>query len=103
MDQSASIPGWMEWVIEKKYPRWRDVPTTAEGRAGTARLWIICRVFVAFALLWVRRRFAGVIDARESRAIEECGCAVAPLVLFALVWLLAEDSPKPSKHRAAPA
>src|SRR5229473_6361714 len=32
----ASIPGWMEWVIDKKYPTWRTVPTTAEGRAGTA-------------------------------------------------------------------
>jgi radical SAM superfamily enzyme YgiQ (UPF0313 family) len=32
----ASIPGWMEWVIDKKYPAWRAVPTTAEGRAGTA-------------------------------------------------------------------
>jgi radical SAM superfamily enzyme YgiQ (UPF0313 family) len=32
----ASIPGWMEWVIDKKYPTWRAVPRTAEGRAGTA-------------------------------------------------------------------
>jgi hypothetical protein len=32
----ASIPGWMEWVIDKKYPAWRDVPTAGDGRAGTA-------------------------------------------------------------------
>jgi radical SAM superfamily enzyme YgiQ (UPF0313 family) len=32
----ASIPGWMEWVIDKKYPAWRDVPTSAGGAAGTA-------------------------------------------------------------------
>jgi hypothetical protein len=32
----ASIPGWMEWVIDKKYPTWRDVPTTPDGGAGTA-------------------------------------------------------------------
>src|SRR5436190_5865120 len=32
----ASIPAWMVWVIDKKYPTWRTVPTTAEGRAGTA-------------------------------------------------------------------
>src|SRR5258706_13416412 len=32
----ASIPGWMEWAIDKKYPAWRDVPTGADGRAGTA-------------------------------------------------------------------
>ncbi len=32
----ASIPGWMEWVIDTKYPAWRDVPTTDVGAAGTA-------------------------------------------------------------------
>jgi hypothetical protein len=30
----ASIPAWMQWVIDKKYPTWRDVPTTADGHAG---------------------------------------------------------------------
>ena len=32
----ASIPGWMEWVIDKKYPAWRDVPVDSDGSAGTA-------------------------------------------------------------------
>ena len=32
----ASIPEWMEWVIDKKYPAWRDVPTASDGSAGTA-------------------------------------------------------------------
>jgi radical SAM superfamily enzyme YgiQ (UPF0313 family) len=32
----ASIPEWMEWVIDKKYPAWRDVPVGAGGKAGTA-------------------------------------------------------------------
>jgi radical SAM superfamily enzyme YgiQ (UPF0313 family) len=32
----ASIPEWMEWVIDRKYPAWRQVPTTSDGRAGTA-------------------------------------------------------------------
>jgi radical SAM superfamily enzyme YgiQ (UPF0313 family) len=32
----ASIPQWMEWVIDKKYPAWRDVPKTADHKAGTA-------------------------------------------------------------------
>ena len=32
----ASIPGWMEWVIDKKYPQWRDVPRNEDGSAGTA-------------------------------------------------------------------
>lgn len=32
----ASIPGWMEWVIDKKYPMWRDVPHHEDGTAGTA-------------------------------------------------------------------
>src|SRR6187549_1830156 len=32
----ASIPEWMEWVIDRKYPAWRDVPKTPDDRAGTA-------------------------------------------------------------------
>jgi radical SAM superfamily enzyme YgiQ (UPF0313 family) len=32
----ASIPEWMEWVIDRKYPAWRDVPSTGDGKAGTA-------------------------------------------------------------------
>src|SRR5262249_13053968 len=32
----ASIPEWMEWVIDKKYPAWRNVPTAQGGEAGTA-------------------------------------------------------------------
>jgi len=32
----ASIPEWMEWVIDKKYPAWREVPKTEDHRAGTA-------------------------------------------------------------------
>jgi radical SAM superfamily enzyme YgiQ (UPF0313 family) len=32
----ASIPEWMEWVIDKKYPAWRNVPLSADRRAGTA-------------------------------------------------------------------
>jgi radical SAM superfamily enzyme YgiQ (UPF0313 family) len=32
----ASIPEWMEWVIDKKYPAWRNVPRGSDGAAGTA-------------------------------------------------------------------
>jgi len=32
----ASIPEWMEWVIDRKYPAWRDVPVDSDGKAGTA-------------------------------------------------------------------
>ena len=28
----ASIPGWMEWVIDQKYPTWRNVPVAASLR-----------------------------------------------------------------------
>jgi hypothetical protein len=77
-------------------------------RRRSACLWIVCRVFVAFSLLWVGQRFARAIDGRKSRAIEECGYAVAPLVLFALLWLFddlpqSDDLPQRSKRWAAPA
>ncbi|MGE5361659.1 MAG: B12-binding domain-containing radical SAM protein [Bacteroidales bacterium] len=32
----ASIPEWMLWVVDKKYPAWRHVPLTPDGRAETA-------------------------------------------------------------------
>jgi hypothetical protein len=70
-------------------------------RCRSACLWITSRVVVAFALLWIGRRFARVMDARKSCAIEQCGCGAAPLVLFALLWLL-DDSPQQSKRWAAP-
>jgi hypothetical protein len=74
----------------------------AGWRCRSACLWIVGRVFVAFALLWVREMSVRVIAGRKSHAIEECGCAVAPLVLFAVVWLL-DDSPQRSKRWVAPA
>jgi hypothetical protein len=99
----ASIPGWMEWVIDKKYLTWRDVPRNADGRAGTAP----ARARgPACEGVWRRSRavcypdqlpdFIGEVDGRESRAIEEFGCAVAPLVLFALFWVLADSAPRPT-------
>ena len=30
----ASLPIWMEWVLNKKYPRWRDVQRDANGSAA---------------------------------------------------------------------
>jgi hypothetical protein len=63
----------------------------AGWRRRSACLWILGRIFVAFALLWVGGRLARVIDGQKSHAFDECRCAVAPLVLFALLWLL-DDS-----------
>jgi hypothetical protein len=39
----------------------------------------------AFGFLWASRRLIG---RRQSRAIEESGRAIAPLIAFALLWLL---------------
>jgi hypothetical protein len=50
-------------------------------------------------LLWSGRRLSRGIDGPGRRAIEEFGCAVAPLLLFALLWLLA-DSPQRPKVQA---
>src|SRR5579862_8010930 len=84
MVDSASTAWTPQALRERRWP----APCCSADRA--MRLWIICRVFVTFLLLWIGRRFARVTDARRSRAIEECACAVAPLVLFALVWLLTD-------------
>jgi hypothetical protein len=60
------------------------------------------RVFVALAMSWVGGRLARLIDAGKSRAIEEGGCALAPLLLFVVLSLL-DDSTEQSKRWVAPA
>jgi hypothetical protein len=57
---------------------------------------MIGSLFAVLYLLWSGRRRARGIDGRDWRAIEEFGCAVAPLLLFALIWLLAEPAPPPN-------
>ena len=66
---------------------------------GSAWLWMIRGLFGVLYLLCGGRRLGRGIDGREWRAIEEFGCAVAPLLLFALIWLLA-DSAQPRSPRA---
>src|SRR5437773_11194149 len=29
----ASLPTWLEWILDKKYPKWRDVESNADGSA----------------------------------------------------------------------
>jgi hypothetical protein len=65
----------------------------ARWRWRSAWLWMIGRCLAAFAIVWVGRRLA---SRRESSAIEEFGYAIAPLVLFALFWLLADSPPTPN-------
>lgn len=62
----------------------------------SAQFWMICGLFAIVSLLWAGRRLARGIDGREWRAIEEFGGAIAPLVLFALIWLLTDSSPRPN-------
>jgi hypothetical protein len=71
-------------------------------RRRSAWLWMICRLFGVFGLLWVGRRLARGIDGREWRVIEECGCAIAPLVLFALFGLLADSAQRPNAWTRQP-
>jgi hypothetical protein len=47
-------------------------------------------------LLCGGRRLARGIDGREWCAIEEFGCGVAPLLVFALIWLLADSAQRPN-------
>jgi hypothetical protein len=67
-----------------------------QWRRRSTWLWIIRGLFAVLYLLWGGRRLARGIDVREWRAIEECGCAVAPLLLFALIWLLADSAQRPN-------
>ena len=64
--------------------------------AVASRLWMICGLVAVLYLLWGGRRLARGIDGRAWRAIEEFGCAVAPMLLFALIWLLAPSARRPN-------
>ena len=56
-------------------------------RRYPAWLWI-CGLLAMLCLLWAWRRLARGIVGQEWRPIEEFGVAVAPLMLFALLWEL---------------
>ncbi len=64
----------------------------------SAWVWIIRGLVAVLYLLWSGRRLARGIDGCERRAIEEFGCAAAPLVFFALLWLLADSPQRPKVH-----
>ena len=72
--RSLPIPGWME-------DKWRR---------RVAWLWMVRGLFAVLYLLWDGRRLARRTDRRDWRAIEEFRYAVAPLVVFALLWLFAD-------------
>jgi hypothetical protein len=49
-------------------------------------------------LLCCGRRVARMVNAHTSRAIDESGSAIAPLLLFTLLWLIADPPSRPSGH-----
>ena len=57
----------------------------ASWRHESAWLWTVGRIMAAFGILWVSRCLVG---RRQSRAIDEYGRAIVPLMAFALLWLL---------------
>jgi hypothetical protein len=59
------------------------------GSRSTWR-WLLCGLVGVLCLLCGGRRVARRIAGHKWEAIEEFGCAVAPLLLFALVGLLAD-------------
>jgi hypothetical protein len=72
-------------------------PLVELDRRAEARGEIVARVFVAMVyLLCGSQRLARGIAGCRWRAIEEFASGVAPLVLFALLWLLADSVQPPS-------
>ena len=67
--------------------------TILQWRRRSARLWMIGGLLAVMWLLGGGRRLARGIDERAWRAIEEFGCAVVPLLVFALIWLLTDSAP----------
>jgi hypothetical protein len=76
-------PGWSEW---------RRFDAVTQWQRRLVSLWMMARFVSNFSILWIARRLGG---RRESRAIEEYGCAIAPLIVFALLWLLTDSVQRP--------
>jgi hypothetical protein len=47
-------------------------------------------------VLWSTRRMSRGINEHAWRALEECGSALAPLLVFALLWLMADLVRRPN-------
>ncbi|MCU1384642.1 MAG: hypothetical protein JWL71_3339 [Acidobacteria bacterium] len=63
-----------------------------QWRRRSALFWTIACFVASFSILWALRRFSG---RRESVAIEEYGWTIAPLIAFALLWLLVDSVQRP--------
>jgi hypothetical protein len=76
--------------------RWCDVHgRVVHWRRGSAWLWMLAGLVALLCLLWGGRRMARGVNEHAWRAIEECGAAIAPLLLFALLWLIVDPPPRP--------
>ena len=76
-----------------------------QWRQRGAWIQVTVGLFAIVCLLWSGRRFARGIDSRALSALEEFGGAVAPLILIALMWLLAGSTRSPNarvRPRRAP-
>jgi hypothetical protein len=59
---------------------------------------MISGLFALLCFVWISQRLARWFGRRRWRAIEAFGCAVAPLVLVALISILI-NSPQPPNAR----
>ena len=74
-----------------------------QWRRRLAWLWMVAGFVALTCLLCCGRRVAWLVNEHTSRAIEEYGSAIAPLLLFTLLWLIADPPPRPSgRARLAP-
>jgi hypothetical protein len=74
----------------------------AQWRRSAGWPWMIAGLVAVLCLLWGGRRVARGVNEHVWRAIEECGSAIAPLLLFALLWLIVDPPPRPN-GQAGPA
>lgn len=57
---------------------------------------MLAGVVALLCFLFGGRQLARVVDEHATRAIEDGGSDIAPLLLFALLWVIA-DSPSPQR------
>ena len=74
--------------------------SVAEGLSGAGRLRMLAAIAALLCFLVGGRELARVVNAHGARASDD-GCSdIAPLLLFALLWVIVDS---PSSQRVPPA
>jgi hypothetical protein len=96
MGQHAGAPIVMTTPLRESIDGACVMSVAAGFSGGAARLRMLVRVVALLCFLFGGRQLARVVNEHGARGIGDGGSDIAPLLLFALLWVIA-DSPSPQR------